>query len=98
MIRTGGETVAPAEVDAVLLAHAAVADAATAGEPDERWGEIVTAYVVLRPATSLTLEELKVHCETRLARYKVPRRLVIVDQIPRTGATRQVRRTSLGAS
>jgi acyl-CoA synthetase (AMP-forming)/AMP-acid ligase II len=98
MIRTGGETVAPAEVDAVLLAHAAVADAATAGAPDERWGEIVTAYVVLRPGTSLTLEELKVHCETRLARYKVPRRLVIVDQIPRTGATRQVRRTSLGAS
>jgi acyl-CoA synthetase (AMP-forming)/AMP-acid ligase II len=97
MIRTGGETVAPAEVDAVLLAHPAVVDAAIAGARDDHWGEIVTAYVVLRPGASLTLDELKDHCDTRLAAYKVPRRLVLVDEIPRTGATRQVQRTRLGA-
>jgi fatty-acyl-CoA synthase len=95
MIRTGGETVAPAEVDTVLLAHAAVADAAIAGVPHDDWGEVVTAFVVLRPGATLTLEHLQQHCDGRLARFKVPRRLVIVDEIPRTGATRQVQRKLL---
>jgi acyl-CoA synthetase (AMP-forming)/AMP-acid ligase II len=95
MIRSGGETVAPAEVDAVLLEHPAVMDAAAAGVPDDSWGEIVTAFVVLRPGASITLPELQQHCDGRLARYKVPRRLVLVDSIPRTGATRQVQRRQL---
>jgi acyl-CoA synthetase (AMP-forming)/AMP-acid ligase II len=95
MIRTGGETVAPAEVDAVLLDHPAVVDAAVAGLPDDDWGEIVTAFVVLQEGMSLTLEGLQQHCEGRLARFKVPRRLVAVPGIPRTGATRQVQRKAL---
>jgi acyl-CoA synthetase (AMP-forming)/AMP-acid ligase II len=94
-IRTGGETVAPAEVDAVLLDHDAVLDAAVVGIPDEAWGEVVAAYVVVRPGATLTLEDLQRHCDGRLARFKVPRRLVVVDTIPRTGATRQVQRRLL---
>ena len=97
MIRTGGETVAPAEVDTALAGHPAIADVAVAGVPDDDWGEIVTAFVVLRPGSSITLEELQAHCADRLARFKVPRRLVVVDDIPRTGATRQVQRRQLAA-
>jgi fatty-acyl-CoA synthase len=95
MIRSGGEYVAPPEVDVVLQGHPAVLDGAVAGVPDEQWGEIVTAFVVLRPGASLTLEDLRRHCEGRLAGYKVPRRLVVLDAIPRTGATRQVQRRHL---
>jgi len=95
MIRSGGEWISPAEVDTVLLEHPAVADGATVGVPDDSWGEIVTAFVVVRPGASLTMEELREHCSRHLARYKVPRRLVVVDEIPRTGATRQVQRRHL---
>jgi acyl-CoA synthetase (AMP-forming)/AMP-acid ligase II len=95
MIRTGGETVSPAEVDTVLVTHSAVLDGAVAGVPDDDWGEIVTAFVVCRPGASITLEDLQAHCAPHLARFKVPRRLVVVDEIPRTGATRQVQRRAL---
>jgi acyl-CoA synthetase (AMP-forming)/AMP-acid ligase II len=95
LIRTGGEYVAPAEVDGVVQDHPAVLDGAVAGVPDDDWGEIVTAFVVVRPGASLTLDQLRRHCEGRLAAYKVPRQLVLVDSIPRTGATRQVQRRYL---
>jgi acyl-CoA synthetase (AMP-forming)/AMP-acid ligase II len=95
MIRTGGETVAPAEVDSAIVDHPALADVAVAGVVDADWGEIVTAFVVLRPGASLTLEELQEHCADRLTRFKMPRRLVVLDEIPRTGATRQVQRRLL---
>lgn len=95
MIRTGGETVAPAEVDVVLQRHPAVSDAAVAGVPDDDWGEVVTAFVVLRPGQSLDLEELRRHCASSLAAFKHPRRLLLVDAIPRTGPTGQVQRRRL---
>jgi acyl-coenzyme A synthetase/AMP-(fatty) acid ligase len=95
IIRTGGETVAPAEVDSVLNSHPAIADAAVAGVPDEDWGELVTAFVVLRPGAVLDLQQLRSYCDGRLAPFKHPRRLVLVDEIPRTGATRQVQRRLL---
>ncbi len=96
-IRTGGESVAPAEVDEVILRHPAVADAAVAGVPTADWGEVVTAFVVLRPGHSLGLQELRRHCEASLARFKVPRALTIVEQIPRTSSTGKVQRRSLVA-
>ena len=95
IIRTGGETVAPAEVDVVVQAHPAVVDAAVAGVPHDDWGEVVTAFVVLRPGATLELAELRSFCEGRLASFKHPRQLVVVDEIPRTGATRQVQRRLL---
>ena len=95
MIRTGGETVAPAEVDVVIQRHPAVADGAVAGVPDDDWGELVTAFVVLRPGHSLDIDELRAHCGASLAAFKHPRRLVLVDAIPRTGPTGQVQRRRL---
>jgi fatty-acyl-CoA synthase len=95
LIRTGGETVAPVEVDQVVQAHPAVIDAAVAGVPDEDWGEIITAFVVLREGQALDLTALRQHCDGRLAAHKHPRRVVVVDAIPRTGATGQVQRRLL---
>lgn len=95
VIRTGGETVAPAEVDDVVSTAPGVVDAGVAGVPDDDWGELVTAFVVLQPGRSLDLAELRRHCQGRLASYKHPRRLMVVDALPRTGATRQIQRRTL---
>ncbi len=94
VIRTGGETVAPPEVEAVLAAHPAVAEIAVVGVPDVQWGEVVTAVVVVRPGeTPPDLDSLRTFCEGRLAPFKHPRRLALVDALPRTAATGQVQRT-----
>ena len=89
-IVTGGENVAPAEVEAALLEHPAVADAAVFGRPDERWGEAVTASVVLRrPADP---EELRRWCGERLARFKVPKTVQTAQALPRTPSGKLLRR------
>jgi len=96
MIRTGGETVAPAEVDVVLNRHPAVADAAVAGVPHVDWGEVVTAFVVLRGDQTIELDDVRAHCAAAsLSAYKHPRQLIVVDAIPRTGPTGQVQRRRL---
>lgn len=98
VIRTGGESVTPAEVEAALLAHPAVRDAAVLGLPDPEWGEVVCAAVVPLPDPGIeppTLSELREFLEGRLAPYKHPRRLVTVEAIPRTASTLQVQRTLL---
>jgi O-succinylbenzoic acid--CoA ligase len=94
-IRTGGETVWPAEVEAVLRAHPAVADVAVAGRPDPEWGSHVAAWVV--PASTgapPSLETLRAHCREHLARFKVPKTIAIVTSLPKT-ATGKVRRHEL---
>ena len=89
VIRTGGETVAPPEVEAVLGTHPDVAEVAVVGVPDVEWGEVVTAVVVPRAGgAGLTVEALRAHCEGRLAAFKQPRRLAVVDSLPRTGRDR----------
>jgi acyl-CoA synthetase (AMP-forming)/AMP-acid ligase II len=95
VIRTGGEWVAPAEVDAVLQTHPALADVAVAGVPDADWGEVVTAFVVVRPGAAVELDDLRQHCRGQLAAYKHPRRLVVLDHLPRTKSTRQIQRAAL---
>lgn len=95
LIRTGGESVSPVEVDGVLQTHPAVADVAVAGVPDDDWGEVVTAFVVLRSGCTVDLGELRAHCQGRLAPYKHPRRLVVVEAIPRTPSTGQPQRRRL---
>jgi fatty-acyl-CoA synthase len=95
VIRTGGEAVAPVEVDLVLQTAPGVADAAVAGTPDENWGEVICAFVVPRPGASIDLASLRRHCEGRLATFKHPRRLMVVESLPRTGATRQIQRRIL---
>ncbi len=89
-IVTGGENVAPAEVEEVLLEHPAVADAGVFGRPDPEWGEAVTAHVVLRaPADP---QALRAFARERLAGYKVPKSIEVVDALPRTGSGKLLRR------
>jgi acyl-CoA synthetase (AMP-forming)/AMP-acid ligase II len=95
LIRTGGESVAPVEVDLVLQRMPGVADAAVAGVPDEHWGEVICAFIVTRPGETVDLRALRRHCEGELATFKHPRRLLLVDTLPRTGATRQIQRRVL---
>ena len=83
-INTGGEKVFPEEVEAVLKAHRDVFDAVVVGVPDERWGERVAAVVAPRAGTEPALEDLRAHCATRLARYKLPRGLVTVPEMVRS--------------
>jgi len=93
LIRTGGEAVAPSEVEEVLATHSGVKEVAVVGVPDPKWGEIVCAVVVPDAGVAPTLEELQAHCDGRLAGFKKPRRLELMDALPRTAATRQVQRT-----
>jgi acyl-CoA synthetase (AMP-forming)/AMP-acid ligase II len=96
VIRTGGETVAPSEVEAVLATHPAVSDLAVVGLPHPDWGEVVTVVVVVMPGHEApALDELRSQCAGRLAAFKHPRRLAIVDAIPRTASTNQVQRRLL---
>jgi fatty-acyl-CoA synthase len=82
MYISGGENVYPAEVEAVLHEHPDVSDAAVVGVPDERWGEVGAAYVV---AGRVSADELLAWCEARLARFKVPKTIDLVAEIPRNG-------------
>jgi o-succinylbenzoate---CoA ligase len=92
-IVTGGENVAPTEVEAALEEHPEVLEAAAVGRPDERWGEAVTALVVLRAGARTHGEELRAHCIARLAPYKVPKRVAVVQgPLPRTGSGKLLRR------
>ena len=83
MIITGGENVYPKEVELVIEKLEIVDEVAVIGLPDEIWGEAVTAVVKLQPGASLTYEEMKEHCLKYLARFKVPKRLFVVDEIPK---------------
>jgi fatty-acyl-CoA synthase len=85
MYISGGENVYPAEVESVLHEHPAVADAAVVGIADERWGEVGIAVVVLAPGAAADEEELIDHCAARLARFKVPRGVRFLDELPRSG-------------
>lgn len=89
-IVTGGENVAPAEVEAVLLAHPAVAEAGVFGRPHPEWGEAVTARVVARGPVDP--EELRAWCGERLARFKVPKAVELADALPRTESGKLLRR------
>jgi fatty-acyl-CoA synthase len=81
MVVSGGENVYPAEIEAVLHEHPAVADAAVVGVPDERWGEVTAAFIVL--AEPVSEDELREHCLRHLARFKVPKSFHVVDELPR---------------
>jgi acyl-CoA synthetase (AMP-forming)/AMP-acid ligase II len=94
VIRTGGETVAPAEVEAVLSTHPAIVEVAVVGMPDAQWGEVVTAVFVVRAgAETPDVDAVRMFCGDRLASFKHPRRVAVVDALPRTAATGQVQRT-----
>jgi len=82
MLISGGENVYAAEVEAVFREHAAVQDAALIGLPDEKWGEVGLMIVALKPGQQASAAELLAHCQGRLARYKVPKRVKFVESLP----------------
>ncbi|MDD1529902.1 acid--CoA ligase [Bradyrhizobium sp. WBOS7] len=84
MIISGGENVYPAEVERVLLEHPDVSECAVIGRPDPRWDEVPIAYVIRRSGSPLEADELRTHIQAQLARYKVPRDIVFVTDLPRT--------------
>ncbi|HYC22397.1 MAG TPA: AMP-binding protein [Candidatus Bathyarchaeia archaeon] len=95
-IVTGGEKVSPLEVEAVLAGIASLAEVAVAGVPDPDWGQAVAAWVVPCPGTQPSLEELRAACRSTLAPYKLPRRLFVVAELPRTSLGK-VKRSALAA-
>ena len=92
LIIVSGFNVYPVEVEDALLTHDAVVDAAVAAVPDERTGEAVAAWVVAAPGTSIDPDALRAHVGTRLARYKVPTRITVVESVPRSPAGKLLRR------
>jgi len=95
IIRTGGESVSPAEVEAVLAELPGIKEVAVVGLPDADWGEIVCAVVVSAVGSAPSLSDLQTHCDGRLAGYKHPRRVEVRDGLPRTAATGQIQRALL---
>jgi fatty-acyl-CoA synthase len=92
VIKTGGFTVIPTEIEGALMAHPQVSDAAVVGVPDEQWGEAVHAFVILAPQASVAEAELLSFCQERLARYKRPKVIHVVADLPRTGIGKIARR------
>jgi len=84
MIISGGENIYPAEVERVLLQHPDVVDCGVIGRPDPRWDEVPVACIIKRPDASVDAEALQAHVAKELARFKVPREIVFVDDLPRT--------------
>ncbi len=92
MIVVSGYNVYPDEVDGVLFAHPAVLEAATIGVPDERKGETVKSFVVLRPGAAATEQDVLEHCRKELAAYKVPRAIEFLPELPRSSMMKILRR------
>ncbi|MFD9430052.1 long-chain fatty acid--CoA ligase [Streptomyces sp. NPDC060002] len=93
MIVSGGENIATPEVERVLYEHPAVLEAAVVGLTHPRWGEVPRAFVVFRPGASAGADELREFCRERLARFKVPARIDLVGELPRTPSGKVLKRT-----
>jgi fatty-acyl-CoA synthase len=92
MIVSGGENVFPREVEDILSDHEAVADAAAIGVDDEEFGQRLRAFVVLRSGSDADEDELKAHVKANLARYKVPREIAFIDELPRNATGKVLKR------
>ncbi len=84
MIVTGGENVIPAEVEDVLVQHPEIIEAAVIGRPDPEWQQAVTAVLVARDGVEVNIETVRSHCDGKLAPYKIPKQVEVVDELPRT--------------
>ncbi len=96
MIKTGGFSVDPVEVENAILTVDAVGEASVLGVEDEHWGEMVVAFLAPRPGALIDLDAVRAACRERIAAYKVPKRLFVVDELPKN-ATGKVERATLGA-
>jgi fatty-acyl-CoA synthase len=85
IVISGGENIATIEVEQALVAHEAISEAAVVGQPDEKWGEVPVAFVTIQPAATLDHAEVQQFLRSRLARFKVPKAIEVVDELPKTG-------------
>lgn len=92
MIISGGENIYPAEVEAAIYKHEAVMETAVIGVPDEKWGETVKAYVVLKEGYTVTEEEIIEHCKKHLASYKKPKYVEFIKELPRNPSGKILKR------
>ncbi|MGA7418824.1 MAG: long-chain fatty acid--CoA ligase [Acidimicrobiales bacterium] len=92
MIVSGGENIASSEIERVLYEHEAVLEAAVVGRPDDRWGEVPVAYVVMNEPGTTSADDLIHHCRQQLARFKVPKAVVVVDALPRNPSGKVLKR------
>src|SRR5690606_78701 len=86
LIVSGGENIYPAEIEAALLSHPAILEAGVTGLPDDRWGQTPVAVIILRQGHSVTEQQLFEFLALRLARYKLPSRILFTDSLPRTAS------------
>jgi fatty-acyl-CoA synthase len=86
MIISGGENIYPAEIEQMIIELEHISAVALIGIPDEKWGEVPWAIVTVMPGATTSLEEVRAHIDGRIARYKMPKNLIIVDEFPRTGS------------
>ncbi len=94
MIIRGGENIYPREIDEVLYQHPLIEAAATIGIPDEKYGEEVKSFVVLKPGANLTADEVIAYCHSHLADFKCPKYVAFIDEIPK-GPTGKLLRKAL---
>jgi long-chain acyl-CoA synthetase len=92
MIISGGENIYSVEVENALSSHPAVLECAAVGVPDERWGEVVKALVVLRSAMKVSADALIAHCRTRIAGYKCPHSVDFLDALPKSASGKILKR------
>lgn len=92
MIISGGENIYPAEIESALAGHPALADVAIIGVPDDKWGEQVKAVVVLKPDAQLSYDELQTYARERLAGFKIPRSMEVIDELPRNPSGKILKR------
>jgi fatty-acyl-CoA synthase len=95
--RSGGENIYPAEVEAAYVDLPGVVELAVTGVPDERWGEVGLLVIVAQPGVTFALEDVRRHAEGKLARFKLPHHLRLIDALPRS-TTLKVARTELRAA
>ncbi len=96
MIVSGGENIASSEVERALYEHPAVLEAAVVSRPDDRWGEVPVAFVVLHEQADATADDLIQHCATQLARFKVPKEITFLDALPRNPSGKVLKRELRG--
>jgi fatty-acyl-CoA synthase len=94
MIISGGENIYPAEIELAISELESVSSVAVIGIPDEKWGEVPCAVVTVRDGFTLNSADIQAHLQGRLARYKIPKRVVIVADMPRT-ASGKIRKADL---
>ena len=92
LIKTGGENVYPQEVEAVLNQHPSIAELTIIGVPDAAWGQAVTAVIVPNAGCAVSLADVKAFCQDKIAGYKIPKSIELVDRIPKNETGKVIKR------